>query len=191
MDYERALTTIIYIQPIQRVHIMNMLDYRNQVAEQYPTALLMLVILLFVLLQLTLFTTYIPDIKQYGFYIQVGAAIVIPFVFIIIMYPVVGIPVARTRFRKPLSRRAVKKQALWTFLFLPILTMTTVFIVLFLAQLVHPLLAVPIIGEIVAHWSEILSSYIGWIIVVIATLTAVLGTWSALVFWGVMKKVCS
>lgn len=168
-----------------------MLYYRNQVAEQYSITLLLIVILLFVLLQLTLFTTYLPGIKRYGFYVQMGAAIVIPSVFIIIMYPVVGISVARTRFRKPLSRQAVKKQALWTILFLPILTMITVFIVLFLAQPVHPLLPVPIIREVVAHWSEILSSYIGWIIVVIATFTAVLGTWSALVFWGVMKYVCS
>lgn len=170
---------------------MNVSDYRKRVAEQYPTVLLITVILLFVLLQSTLFTIYIPGMKRYSFYVQWGAAIVIPFIFIIIMYPVVGMPVARTRFRKPLSRRAVKKQALWTFLFLPVLTMITVYTVLFLAQLVHPLLAVPIIGEVVAHWGEILSSYIGWIIVMITILTAVLGTWSALVFWGIIKKIRS
>ncbi|MFC6964496.1 hypothetical protein ACFQJ8_23285 [Halocatena marina] len=152
-----------------------MFDYRNQVVERYPTVFIMIVILLFVVLQLTLSTTGFPFIKQYGFYMQIVAIIVIPIIFIIIMYPVVGIPVARTRFRKPLSRRAMKKQALWTFLFLPGPTAATVVVVPFLAQFVHPLLTVPIIGEIVAQWSEVLSSYIGWIIVLITTLTAVLG----------------
>lgn len=159
--------------------------------RQHPVALLMVAVLLFALVNLfvplVLNTIYATPERNLGLFLGGLVLIVVPALVLVVMYPIVGVPVARSRFPQPLSRRAIKKQALWVLLFLPTLTILTEVGVIFLARLADPLTAVPILGESVTYLQNLIPSYAVGILLYTTTIAAVLGAWCAIALYRIVQ----
>lgn len=133
---------------------------------------------------------YTPLAKSHGIYLPLYIQVFIPASIIIVMYPVVGVPIVKSRFRQPLSRRAIILQAVSGLFILPPLSVLTEIGIIFLAKLASPLSAVPIIGEVVKLGTLIPSILFG-IIMVTTSLAMVLGIWSSLFLYWCVQKIRS
>lgn len=159
--------------------------------RQHPVALLMVAVLLFALVNLfvplVLNTIHATPEQNLGLFLGILVLIVVPALVIVVMYPIVGVPVAKSRFPQPLSRQAIKKQALWAFLFLPSLTILTEVGVIFLARLADPLTTVSTLGRGVAYLQELIPSYAFGILIYTTTIAAVLGVWCAIALCWIVQ----
>lgn len=129
--------------------------------------------------------------KQYGRELPLWLFIVCLTIAIIIIYRLLGMPVAKAVFRHPLSRRAIILQAVVGALILPLLTLYAEVGVIYLAQFVTVLTAVPIVGQIVATVIALPQSWAMVIIVYTTCLTTGLGVWCSLALSWVEQKIRS
>jgi hypothetical protein len=138
------------------------LDYRDQVAEQHPTALLVFGIL--VIVSANLFPVAISPIiarltGTYEIDLSIFTILIYLIVVNIIVYILVGVPVAKVTFRHPHSLLALILQAFFGLFVLPGLVVFTEIGIAILAQLAAPLTVVPIVGGIIRNISSLINSW--------------------------------
>lgn len=162
---------------------------RTFAIQWHHTIRIILTLILFSMVNLTISAilgiVYIPILENYGIYLP--APIIVPSIFIIIIYPILIMPIVESKFRQPLSRKAILLQALaGLFVFPPLAILTEIGIV-HLAKFASPLSVVPIVGEVV-KLGKLSPSILFGLIMVATAIAAVLGIWSSLIlYWSVQK----
>lgn len=126
-----------------------------------------------------------PLATKYGIYLPLWLDVVVPVILIVVMYPIFGLPIARIKFRNPVSQGAIIVQGLWGLLIFPILAILSVFVIIHLAKLASPLSGVPIVGLFIISVGRLIPSYRILFVLITTALSAVLGVWCSLgVYWA-------
>lgn len=129
--------------------------------------------------------THLPIINQYGIYIP--APIVLPAIFIIIVYPTLILPIVRSIYNQPFSCRPLILQILGGLFVFPILAIYTEAGIVMIAEFAAPLSAVPVVGKVVALRQ--LGPSFSYILIIITTYIAtVVGILSSILIYGLMAK---
>lgn len=128
---------------------------------------------------------YTPLAKNYGIFLPLWLDIILPMSFVVAMYPIFGLPIARAKFRNPMSLGAIIVQGLVGSLVFPILAILSVIVIIHLAKLASPLSGTPIIGLFIASVGSLIPSYRFISVLITTALSAVLGVWCSLgVYWA-------
>lgn len=129
-----------------------------------------------------------PLATKYGIYLPLWSDVVVPIVLIVVMYPIFGLPIARAKFRNPMSQGAIIVQGLVGSLVFPILAILSVIVIIHLAKLASPLSGTPIIGLFIASVGSLIPSYRFISVLFTTALSAVLGVWCSLgIYWALAR----
>lgn len=171
-----------------------MMNGRIFVGQRHHIKKFLILLLLFALVNLAvaiiLGIIYTPLAKQYGIYLSLWWDVIIPAIAIVVMYLRFGVPLVRSQFRQPLSRRAIILQALGGLFVLPPLAILAEIGIIFLAKLASPLSAIPIIG-VVTGLGSLIPSYRFGIIMMTTAIAAILGVWCSLTLYWFVQKIRS
>jgi hypothetical protein len=154
------------------------LDYRDQVAEQHPTDLLVFGIVVIVsanLLPVVMSPVIAWVADSYEIDLSIFTILIYLIIVNIIVYILVGIPVAKVTFRHPHSLLALIMQAFFGLFVLPGLVVFTEIGIVLLAQIATPLTVIPIVGGIVGNLISLMNSWALLFLMYVTIISTMLG----------------